>query len=331
MNRSLKYLLGLITLSFLVVFLRKVDFAIVLSEVLQVRWWMLAILISSLGAYILATKAWQISFGLPKAITPSLDRLFVIRQLGETMTLINPTNIVGGELSKLYMLKSAGFTSSENEASIVLSRSLIILSYIFLGIATLIISLVQFENRGVAVWMSIIAIIATMAFFGLFYFLTSHRLILYHMLKRGLSWLTGPRIEQFISGMKNLNLSMSQFYKNHREKLLWAFLYSLGHWLLGSLEFYFILTALEYDISFLDAITIEMGVMVFKSLGGFIPGQIGVEEYGNKVMLGFLGIPGLDVWVVVSILRRARQLFWIGISFVFLGLYYKSYKWKSSS
>lgn len=58
-----------------------------------------------------------------------------------------------------------------------------------------------------------------------------------------------------------------------------------------------------------------MGVILFKSAGAFVPAQIGVEEYGNKIMLAAIGLPETEIWVSASILRRARQLFWI-----FLGL-----------
>jgi len=63
-----------------------------------------------------------------------------------------------------------------------------------------------------------------------------------------------------------------------------------------------------------DAVAVEMGVTLFKSLGAIIPGQIGVEEYGNKVMLDVIGIASNEVWFVVSLVRRARQLFWLAIA-----------------
>ena len=52
-------------------------------------------------------------------------------------------------------------------------------------------------------------------------------------------------------------------------------------------------------------------------MGAIVPGQLGVEEYANKIMLETVGIVNNEVWVVVSILRRARQLFWVVIAGIF--------------
>lgn len=60
-----------------------------------------------------------------------------------------------------------------------------------------------------------------------------------------------------------------------------------------------------------------MGVIVFKTVGAIVPGQIGVEEYGNKVMLDAIGIVSNEVWLVVTLMRRGRQLFWLLIAGIF--------------
>ena len=96
--------------------------------------------------------------------------------------------------------------------------------------------------------------------------------------------------------------------------MLLSFLASCLHWIVGSLEFYFILLFLGVKTTVAKALLVDMGVIVFKSAGAFIPGQIGIEEYGNKVMLGIIGIAGGTIWITVSILRRARQLAWILLS-----------------
>ena len=64
----------------------------------------------------------------------------------------------------------------------------------------------------------------------------------------------------------------------------------------------------------LDALLVDQGVLVLKSFGAFIPGQLGVEEFSNKVMLSIVGIKATGLWVAASIVRRSRQLFWIIVS-----------------
>jgi hypothetical protein len=73
----------------------------------------------------------------------------------------------------------------------------------------------------------------------------------------------------------------------------------------------------------LQALTVDMGVVLFKSAGAFIPGQLGIEEYGNKIMLLVIGVPGAGIWITASILRRARQLFWILFGVVLYFVFFK--------
>ena len=55
----------------------------------------------------------------------------------------------------------------------------------------------------------------------------------------------------------------------------------------------------------------DMGVVIIKSAVGFIPGQLGIEELANQLVLLAVGIGTGSLWLTVSILRRARQLVWI--------------------
>jgi len=292
---------------------------------------MVAIVAATLTAYVFATKAWQLCLNLPKDSQVSLMRLFVIRQIGEALTIINPTNIVAGELSKVYMLEKDGVSKEQGSVSIVVSRGLIILSYFLILIVTSIYYLVGVADAAMSGWLILFIILAVGLFGFLFYAITSRRLVLYHFMARFLNIMRlESRLKKTLVSLESLNQSMHDFYKSRTSDFNMAFLLSLAHWLCGTLEFYFILNAFGLDITYMDAMILESGVMIFKSLGGFVPGQIGVEEYGNKIMLGLLAIPSIEVWAAVSILRRARQLFWIGLSLLFLGLFFKSHKWKYS-
>lgn len=73
---------------------------------------------------------------------------------------------------------------------------------------------------------------------------------------------------------------------------------------------------LGLKVSIVQALVVDLGVVFFKAAGAFIPGQLGIEEYGNKIMLMSIGIPGAEAWVTASILRRGRQLVWIAFGIV---------------
>ena len=86
------------------------------------------------------------------------------------------------------------------------------------------------------------------------------------------------------------------------------------HWIFGAMEFFVIFTTLGLDVTVMSAIAVEMGVGVFKTLGSVIPGQLGIEEYGNKVMLDLIGVQSNEVWLAASLMRRGRQLFWLAVA-----------------
>src|SRR5690606_17120148 len=110
-------------------------------------------------------------------------------------------------------------------------------------------------------------------------------------------------------------------FRQNSKALAWSVFFALLHWFFGALEFYFILKFLGMEVSILQALLIDLGVVFFKAAGAFIPGQIGVEEYGNKIMLMAIGIFNPEIWLSASVLRRARQLVWtafgIGVYLLF--------------
>ena len=111
--------------------------------------------------------------------------------------------------------------------------------------------------------------------------------------------------------------------RNHKKVLFLSGVFALLHWVFGGLEFYLILKFLGLKVSVLQALLVDLGVVLFKAAGAFVPGQLGVEEYGNKIMLAFIGIPAEEIWVTASVLRRARQLFWIVFAVIVYFLVFK--------
>ena len=108
------------------------------------------------------------------------------------------------------------------------------------------------------------------------------------------------------------------FFRENKGKFLLAFLLCVIHWIFGAMEFYIVLNMMGLDVPLTKAIAVEMGVIVFKTAGAIVPGQIGVEEYGNKVMLDAIGIVSNEIWLVVTLMRRGRQLFWLIVAGIFM-------------
>jgi len=257
----------------------------------------------------------------------SFTEHFLIRLVGENLTIFNPTNIVAGDGLKIIYLQRSGASSKSAATSVLLSRVLLIVSALVLVLGSLLYLLIAYSFQlPTYVYMMILSL-GVIVITGLLYLILDSRLLLYKLvlvLKSSFSgrWLSAKHTEY----MHDINAAMVSYYLTSKIQLLGGLFYSAIHWIFGALEFFVILSLLGIEISLFESITVEMGVLGFKTAGSVIPGQIGIEEYGNKVMLGVIGISIAEIWIVVSLLRRARQIFWLIVSAVTSLILHHRYK-----
>ncbi len=281
-------------------------------------------------AYLLATLAWQFCFYTTPQKT-NLIHLFNIRLIGESLAQINPTSIIAGESLKAYILKKRGINYKDSLVSIAVSRFLMLFTGILLVIAGLFLFIdkLDFINSKLAVFMLIgiaalvftFLIIALQKKMGIFYYPIG---LLFNLSKH--SKLKRKFLKLAIN-LRKIDRDLITIYHKKQFNLFLAFVLTLLHWIAGAMEYYVILKILNIQISVFSCITIEVGVMVFKALSSYIPGQVGVEEYANKLMLSAVGVnETAKIWLIVALMRRVRQIIWIGIGFILFGIIMKKIK-----
>lgn len=297
--------------------LRELDFELLISKLNQVGHHFFLLLFTTSIAYLFATLAWKYSFKDCPNI--SLWELFCYRHIGEVLALLNPSNIIAGETLKTKFLCDRNVEKDAAISSIVISRCILVISSLVL----LVFSTVFLLSGQMSFEMSLLIVMCSSSLILIISNLVLNKKLLlskcYNFLCR-----IFPKVNFLLDqreSVHNANLLISAYAQEKPLQLLVAFCYSSLHWFFGSLEFYLIFLILDSPIGVLDALAIEMGVMVFKSLGSFVPGQIGVEEYGNKLMIGVIGFGVSTIWITVSILRRARQLVWIIIGILMYLVY----------
>ncbi|MEM9548513.1 MAG: lysylphosphatidylglycerol synthase transmembrane domain-containing protein [Bacteroidota bacterium] len=317
-KRVIKVLLLLFVLVFVGQFIWNTNFEEIMAYLRKMPLCFLGIVGLSFMAYLSATYAWKLCLGKDGSKT-GIGQLFMIRHVGEMLSVFNPASVVAGETLKAHYLKKQGVSNQDSISSILMSRILIILSAILL----LLVSSLYLIFKTFGADRNLIAVILVGAAVGGFGYLLARFLLhskLY--LSRFFYKLQKKFGDKYISNklcasIEDVNRTSYTFYIHNKQKFYIAFFLSIVHWIFGAAEFFLILITLGFDTSFLNAIAIEMGVILFKTLGAVVPGQVGVEEYANKVMLGIIGIVSNEVWLVVSIMRRARQLFWVGVAGIF--------------
>ena len=318
MNRKRwKILIFIFVLCPIVLFILRIDYHAVLNELQQFGFRFIMLVFITFVAYLLGTIGWWLCLGEQRKRI-SLKRIFCLRQVCETVALYNPSSVVGGDLLKVNMLTPYHIKPNIAAESVIVSRLTAILSQLSLSIIALCWIAVSMQDILSSHWSSIIhltILLLCLVVFALFYFLNQRYLSKRELNTQKNRW---KRLQ-----IKIFNgIVQTQYFFKHKNKLFWlSYFFFTIHWIVGSMELYCILYFLGYDIQMMQAILLDMGIILMKSMGAVVPGQIGIEELGNKLALAAIGIHTTTIWATVSILRRIRQLFWIivgGLCYFFI-------------
>lgn len=312
MKRILKIGLLLIVFGCFFIFLKATDISESMRLVRQLGVSSLWLLVVTFFSYFFGALGWK--YCIDSIKKTSLLNLFMIRHVGNIITLFNPASAIAGELFNAKMLIRDGVGEKEAYKSVLLGRSLMILSQLILFMIVLF-WFVFFHARTFTQEMHRFVFIC---FFTLLILVSG---IVYLLLKEGKESQipqTGDRwwYKLFLR-IKEMRFLLSEYIRRRPKQTLLALLFFALQWVVGSIELYLILYFLHYGVDLLDALFLDTLIIILKSGASFIPGQLGVEELINKGVLLLIGISSASLWLSVSILRRARLLFWSGVASLF--------------
>jgi uncharacterized membrane protein YbhN (UPF0104 family) len=119
--------------------------------------------------------------------------------------------------------------------------------------------------------------------------------------------------------LKSLDQTILNFYAHHQWKFYGStVLYFLG-WLAEALEVFVIISYLGGPAHVLSAISIGALSVLIKGGTFFIPGSLGAQDGGNLLLLKAFGYSDVT-GITFALLRRFRELVWIGIGLVCLAV-----------
>lgn len=311
MKRILQLLLILSLCICFIIFLRGTDIGESVRLIKQLGGYSVLILITTFLAYLAGTWGWKYCIDSP--VNLSLLQLFTIRHVGNTITLFNPASAIAGELFNAKMLISNGVKEVSAYQAVLLGRILMILSQLSLLVVLLVWFILFLSEKLPSDVMYLI-------YLCFFIVLLIIPVLLYLLLKEGKEQkdaLTERKWEKIIYRITEVRTLLAEYIRRRPKETVIAFLLYTVQWVLNSLELFFILYFLNYNVNIWDGLFLDTLIIVLKSTASFIPGQLGVEELINKFVLHLIGISSPDLWLSVSILRRTRQLFWSGIAVLF--------------
>lgn len=279
-------------------------------------------LVPSSVMYVLDCLGWQLTLGRHKTAVP-FSRLFIIRTAGELVNATTPTAYVGGEPLKASLLKTCSVPMADGLASVIVAKTTMTIAqiiYILLGTGIGVWILLSSESTqpdhvsGMAIALSLgLLLFATTTFMiiqrrGLF-------AVMFHVMAR-----CGIRITALETRREKLlaiDNSVVGFYIHNQVSFLLSVGAFFGGWLAEALEVYVILRYLGEPIDIVTALSIDAIATLIKGGTFFVPGSIGAQEAGTLLLLrayGYSDVTGMTF----ALLRRARELIWIGVGIVCL-------------
>ncbi len=275
---------------------------------------LLVLLIPSVIMYVIEAYGWKVTLG-PSAKTIPFWRVLAIRTAGEVVNMTTPTAYVGGEPLKAYLLKKHNVPMVEGLASVIIAKTTMTIAevlFILLGIALGMWLLGGNDSSGQTVAAALLSV-------GLLAFGTAAFVFVQ---RQGLfTWLLGflrkvglkiAYLEAREEQLRSLDRTILSFYRDNRP----AFYASTGLFLLGwlseALEVYVILYFLGGPAMALSAISIGALSVFIKGGTFFIPGSLGAQDGGNLLLLRAFGYSDVT-GITFALLRRFRELVWIGI------------------
>lgn len=313
--KAVGILIGLILIFIL---LRGVNFQELFDQIRRIGINFGLVIAVTFAAQYLAVIAWLLSFLHPLPLK-SLWMLFMIRVTGESLAQINPTSVIAGEILKSAMLKNLlNVQYREGGVSVILSRAMIVLSSAFF----LVLGAVAVYNisdipllKNICI---VISVVTVLFFVLIFYSLESgHGFLGFVNKLRKYKIGSVELVKKITNYLDEVNTDLLLYYKNKKYSFYASFLLCVLHRVVGSMEFYVIFHALGFNVDLSMCILFDISSMIFRAAGSFIPGQVGLEEISNKLMFSIMNISGSETWLTVSLVRRARQITWILIGFLF--------------
>lgn len=281
---------------------------------------LVVILLPSLLMYSVEAWGWRLTLG-PSAGAVSFWRLAMIRTAGEVVNWTTPMAYVGGEPLKAYLLSRHGVPLVEGLASVITAKTTMTLAqvvFILLGVAlgvwTIQTSGSAEPSESLHVQVAAASVSVGLLLFVMVIFMAVQRRGLFTGL---LSLLRCCRIrvgflESREDKLRTLDRMIGEFYtRDQRVFFLSMGMFFLG-WLIEALEVFLILSYLNPPADVFTSISIGALAVLIKGGTFFIPGSVGAQEAGNLVLLAAYGYSDV-VGITFSMLRRLRELVWIGI------------------
>jgi putative membrane protein len=279
------------------------------------------ILLPSLAMYLIEAYGWKVTIGPSGARVP-FGSILAIRTAGEVVNMTTPTAYVGGEPLKAYLLQRHGVPMVEGLASVVIAKTTMTIAqilFILIGIAVAFWLIGTKGSSGQIVAAALLGVGVLVFGIAGFVFVQRRGLFIWVLeVLRKVGWRIGF-LESREDKLRSLDQTILNFYTFHQSTFFTSTgLYFLG-WLAEAMEVFVIVAYLGGPAGWWSALSIGALSVFIKGGTFFIPGSLGAQDAGNLLLLQAFGYSDVT-GITFALLRRFRELVWIGIGLLCLVL-----------
>jgi len=296
------WLLGLAGAALFTVLLIRQGVISVGAAVATAGWWIAAVAFFHLIPIFLDAISWRVLF--PKAVRPSRSRLFWIKAIGESVSNLVPSAMIGGDIVRARLAAITGTPLQPCVATVIVDMTVGIVAQIIftlVGLLLLVVATGHTSLVGPTMIGILIGIAAVTGFYfaqrlGMFRFVG----ILITRLVRSEAW------SSLVQSGEKLDQTVRTVYARRRGVLI-CFGWTLISLAVSSGEMWIALHALGANASIINALVFQSMALTVRSGAFAVPGQLGVQEGGYLIIGNLLHIPG-DTAFAISLIARCRDL-----------------------
>jgi hypothetical protein len=237
--------------------------------------------------------------------------LFNVRLAGDAVRLLSFTGPLLGETSKAVLIRKR-LPMVHGMSSIIVENLTYTLGAIFVIISGLILLMINFSTKtSVKIMSAVLSVCMLATIIGIQYAISRRikaftRFCDWLHRKTGIQWFGTQAVS-----VSDTEDKIHDFYKRRGSTFYLVLLLEIAAHFVNIFEIYLILYFIGVNATFMAAYIIEATMKIVNILFFFVPGQIGVLEGSNAILLKMLGL-GVSAGVTLSLIEKIRTIFWAG-------------------
>ncbi len=307
-KRKLKLLLLIVGFVIFAVLIYKVGPSTIYHQLIVLKWKISLLLLPYMLVFTLNTLGWKYSFTKVKI---SFKDLFLIRLAGESINWTIPSANLAGEPMKAYFLKKHNISMVDGMTSVVISKTIRIISQIIFVMIGVVFLLLKLNVSGSHLTSSIAIILLGIPIIIFIIFIQRQGIFAFLLKLLRMFRIRIRYIEEREERLMELDKNIYQFYSHNKKKAFYSFVYCFLGWMAGLIEVFLILYLLGIPVDTVSAYIIESLSTAARGVTSFIPGSVGGQEGGIIAIFVSLKLSA-SIALTFGILRRFRELIWTG-------------------